>query len=54
MTVKTIVHIVYLFLCGFVGFVCSKADISMKDWKAWAIIFSVISAYACGYLKGSL
>ena len=54
MTVEIIVRIIYLFLCGFAGFVCSKADMSMKDWKTWAIIFSLIGAYTCGYLRGCI
>lgn len=41
-------YIIYLLLCGFVGAVCSMADIEIKDWKYWAILCCVVGAYFCG------
>lgn len=39
---------IYLLLCGFIGFVCARADIEIKDWKYWVILGCVIGAYFCG------
>lgn len=44
-------YVIYIIICGSVGVVCYKADIDRKDWKYWAILFSVIGAYICGTCK---
>ena len=45
---KVVTYIIYIFLCGFSGMVCAKADVGLKDWKYWAIVLSVVGAYICG------
>lgn len=45
---SVIAYVIYILIGGFVGFICSRADIDVKDWKYWGIIGSVIGAYLCG------
>ena len=45
---KVVAYIIYIFLCAFVGVVCVKSDLYLRDWQYWAILGSVIGAYLCG------
>ena len=41
-------RIIYYFLCGLAGVICASLDISLKSWKYWAILVSVVGSYLCG------
>lgn len=45
---KYILFIIYLFLAGYTGVLCSKVGITVKDKKYWCFLGCVIGAYFCG------
>lgn len=45
---ENIGYIIYYFLCGLAGVTCASLDVSLKSWKYWAILVSVVGFYLCG------
>lgn len=41
-------YIIYLIICGFNGIILSKLNMSIRDWKFWALIFNTPFAYCLG------
>ena len=43
-----VAYCIYVFICSFVGVVCAKSGLDLKDWQFWAILCSVFVAFVCG------
>jgi hypothetical protein len=42
--------LIYLILCGIIGYISGISNIGLKDWRHWVMLGCVMVAYTCGTL----
>ena len=49
---STIAYIIYILTMAVGGFVLASAGLTLRTWQYWIMLFSLLTVYLCGYIRG--
>ena len=52
MNAKTIAYVIHLVIVAVSSVVMAHNDITVRTGSFWIMLFSIIGAYICGFIKG--